>query len=84
MSYSEQEQRNLDLVKGLFRDVLEPMSSSNVDRYISPEYIQHNQKVAPGRDALKAFLDAAGSKNPDPTHDNQADVRGRRSCDRAL
>jgi predicted SnoaL-like aldol condensation-catalyzing enzyme len=69
MAYSEQEQRNLDLVRGLFRDVLEPMSSKAVDRYISPDYIQHNQSAEPGREGLKKFLDTRGPMNPNPTHD---------------
>ncbi len=69
MSYSEQEQRNLDLVRGLFHEVLEPMSSRHVERYISPDYIQHNQKAEPGRDGLKRFPDTMGPKNPNPTHD---------------
>jgi predicted SnoaL-like aldol condensation-catalyzing enzyme len=69
MAYTDHEQRNIDLVKGLFRDVLDPMNSKNVDRYISPGYIQHNQRAKPGRDGLKEFLDVNGPKNPAPTHD---------------
>jgi predicted SnoaL-like aldol condensation-catalyzing enzyme len=69
MPYTDQELANLELVRGLFRDVLEPMSPDAVDRYISPDYIQHNQKAEPGRDGLKRFLVAARPRNPNPTHD---------------
>src|SRR6478752_1677675 len=57
MSYSAEEQANLDLVAGLFREVLNPMDSGAVDRFIDAGYIQHSQMAPPGRDALKAFLD---------------------------
>ena len=32
----------------MFEHVLNPMDSSAVDRFIAPDYIQHNQLVAPG------------------------------------
>ena len=41
------EQANHDLVMGLFREVLQPMDSSAVDRFISPGYIQHSPLAAP-------------------------------------
>ncbi len=69
MAYTEQEQRNIDLVTRMFRDVLEPMSSEKVDLYIDPDYIQHNQKAEPGREGLKKFLDVFGPKHPKPTHE---------------
>ena len=69
MRYTDQEQANLDLVAGLFRDVLNPMDSGAVERYIAPDYIQHSQLAEPGRDALKAFLDFAKGQSPDAVHD---------------
>jgi len=67
--YSAQEQANLELVTGLFRDVLNPMESGAVDRYIAPDYIQHSQMAPPGRDALKTFLDMIRTATPQAVHD---------------
>jgi predicted SnoaL-like aldol condensation-catalyzing enzyme len=61
---TEAEQRNLDHVLGLFRDVLVPLDADQVDRYISPDYIQHSPMAAPGRDSLKAFLRTVRAANP--------------------
>ena len=69
MARSDAEQRNHDLVMGLFAEVLNPLDSSAVDRFIAPDYIQHSQLAAPGRDALKAFLDFARTQSPDAVHD---------------
>lgn len=46
----------------MFEQMLVPLDSRAVDRYISPDYIQHHQNVEPGRDALKGFLDWAKSQ----------------------
>ncbi len=67
--YSAQEQANLDLVAGLFREVLNPMDSGAVDRFIAPGYIQHSQMAPPGRDALKSFLDMIRTATPQAVHD---------------
>jgi predicted SnoaL-like aldol condensation-catalyzing enzyme len=69
MARSEAEQRNHELVMGLFAEVLNPLDSSAVDRFIAPDYIQHSQLAEPGRDALKAFLDFARAQSPDAVHD---------------
>lgn len=69
MARSEAEQRNHDLVMGLFAEVLNPLDSSAVDRFIAPDYIQHSPLAEPGRDALKAFLDFARGQSPDAVHD---------------
>lgn len=61
---SPEEQKNLDHVLGLFRDVLQPLDASQVDRYISPDYVQHSPMAAPGRDSLKAFLTFIRGQNP--------------------
>lgn len=63
-SRTEQEQRNLDHVLGLFRDVLVPLDADPVDRYIAPDYIQHSPMAAPGRDSLKAFLRMIRAQSP--------------------
>ena len=69
MSYTAEEQANLDLVAGLFREVLNPMDSGAVDRFIDAGYIQHSQMAPPGRDALKAFLDMIRERSPEAVHD---------------
>lgn len=69
MSRTTQEEENLQLVLDMFAHVLEPLDSAAVDHYIAADYIQHNQSVQPGRDALKAFLDWARGENPGSTHD---------------
>jgi len=69
MSRSPEEQANLDLVLAMFAEVLNPMDSSAVDRFIAPDYIQHSQLAPPGRDALKAFLDMIRAETPQAVHD---------------
>jgi predicted SnoaL-like aldol condensation-catalyzing enzyme len=59
-----EEQRNLDHVLGMFRDVLQPLDADQVDRYISADYIQHSPMAAPGRDCLKAFLRRVRAASP--------------------
>ena len=69
MSRTAEEQANLDLVLRLFAEVLNPMDSAAVDRFIGPDYIQHNQGVEPGREPLKAFLDMIRKETPEAVHD---------------
>lgn len=69
MARSAAEQRNHDLVMGLFADVLNPLDSAAVDRFVSPDYIQHSRLAQPGRNGLKAFLDWARAANPAAVHD---------------
>ena len=69
MSRTEREQANLDFVLRMFAEVLNPMDSSAVDRFISPGYIQHNQMAEPGREGLKAFLDMIKAQTPEAVHD---------------
>ena len=69
MSRTPEEQANLQLVLEMFAEVLNPMDSAAVDRFISPDYIQHNQSVEPGVDALKAFLDMIRAETPEAVHD---------------
>jgi len=60
-----QEQANLDLVMGLFENVLRPLDSTHVDKYISPNYIQHSPMAAPGVQSLKDFLDFVHKRSPE-------------------
>jgi predicted SnoaL-like aldol condensation-catalyzing enzyme len=69
MNRSPQEQANLDFVLEMFAKVLNPMDSTQVDRFIASDYIQHNQSAPPGRDALKAFLDMIRAETPQAVHD---------------
>ena len=69
MSRTADEQANLDLVLAMFENVLNPMDSAAVDRFISPDYIQHNQAAEPGREGLKRFLDKIRAQTPEAVHD---------------
>ncbi len=69
MSRTPEEEANLKLVLDMFEAVLNPMDSSTVDRFISPDYIQHNQMAQPGREGLKAFLDMIRAQTPEAVHD---------------
>jgi predicted SnoaL-like aldol condensation-catalyzing enzyme len=69
MSRTQQEAANLRLVLDMFEHVLNPMDSSAVDRFVSPDYIQHNQSVEPGVASLKAFLDMIKVQSPEAVHD---------------
>ena len=69
MSRTPEEQANLDLVLRMFAEVLNPMDSGAVERFIAPGYIQHNQGVEPGRESLKAFLDMIRVQTPQAVHD---------------
>ena len=69
MSRTALEQANLDLVLAMFAQVLNPMDSSAVDRFIAEDYIQHSQLAEPGREALKGFLDMIRQDTPDAVHD---------------
>lgn len=68
MSYSATEQRNLELVTAMYEAVLMPLDSSQVDRFIAPDYIQHSPLAESGSEALKQFLDGIKPQFPDATH----------------
>jgi predicted SnoaL-like aldol condensation-catalyzing enzyme len=65
LSRTAQEQQTLDFVLEMYRKVLIAMDSSQVDRYISPHYIQHSSLAPPGVEHLKAFLDRVRKESPD-------------------
>ncbi|MBU0557615.1 MAG: nuclear transport factor 2 family protein [Alphaproteobacteria bacterium] len=69
MRYTADEEANLALVRGLFDEVLNPMNSGAVDRFVAPDYIQHNPNVETGREPLKAFLDHIRTVHPQGVHD---------------
>lgn len=77
MARTKQEQENLELVLAMYRDVLVPLDSSQVDRYISPDYVQHSSLAPPGREALKEFLDVVRRQSPEAeTHVKRSFVDG--------
>lgn len=65
MAHTPQEQRNLELVLKMYSEVLFTFDSSKVDRYISPNYLQHSSLAEPGRESLKRFLDKIGKESPE-------------------
>ena len=69
MSRTPEEEANLKLVLDMFEHVLNPMESGAVERFISPDYIQHNQMAEPGREGLKRFLDMIREQTPEAVHD---------------
>jgi predicted SnoaL-like aldol condensation-catalyzing enzyme len=69
VSRTPEEQANLDLVLAMFAEMLNPMDSAAVDRFIDPGYIQHNQSVASGPQPLKDFLDMIKGQTPEAVHD---------------
>jgi len=69
VSRTAKEQANLEHVLAMFEQVLNPMDSAAVDRFIAPDYIQHNQMAEPGREGLKKFLDMIRAQTPEAVHD---------------
>jgi predicted SnoaL-like aldol condensation-catalyzing enzyme len=69
MSRTAEEEANLKHVLQMFEHVLNPMDSAAVDRFIAPDYIQHNQQAEPGREGLKRFLDTIKARTPEAVHD---------------
>jgi predicted SnoaL-like aldol condensation-catalyzing enzyme len=69
MSRTAEEQANLDLVLRMFAEVLNPMDPAAADRFISADYIQHNQMAEPGREGLKRFLQMIREQTPQAVHD---------------
>ena len=66
--YTEQESQNLRLVEEMYEAVLKPLDSSQVDRFIAPDYIQHSPLAASGSEPLKKFLDEIKQQSPDGQH----------------
>lgn len=67
MTRTPEEQHRLDFVLQMYREVLIAMDSSQVERYLSPKYVQHSSLAPPGLQALKDFLDQVREATPDAT-----------------
>ena len=67
MPRTPEEQRRLDRVLEMYREVLIAMDSSKVDRYLPPHYVQHSSLAPPGLQALKDFLDKVRRESPGAT-----------------
>jgi len=65
MAYSEEEERKLELVRGMYRDVLFALDADRVDDYIAQDYIQHSSLAVPGIEGLKAWLRMASVESPE-------------------
>jgi predicted SnoaL-like aldol condensation-catalyzing enzyme len=65
MARTPEEQANLDVTLAMYRDVLIAMNPDAVDRYISPDYIQHSSLAEPTIAALKQFLAKVHAESPD-------------------
>lgn len=64
-----EEKANLRLVLDMFDQVLNAMDADAVDRFIAPDYIQHNQSVGPGVEPLKELLRFIRKETPQAVHD---------------
>jgi len=67
-AYTAQEQANLTLVEAMYHDVLKPLDSTHVDRYIAPDYVQHSPLADNGPQPLKDFLDFIKGESPNAVH----------------
>lgn len=64
-----EEKANLRLVLDMFDQVLNAMDADAVERFIAPDYIQHNQSVGPGVEPLKDLLRFIRQETPQAVHD---------------
>lgn len=55
---------NKRLVYDMYRNIVQGGHADLVERFFTPEYIQHNPNVASGRDALAAFLRGSRPARP--------------------
>jgi predicted SnoaL-like aldol condensation-catalyzing enzyme len=69
VSRTAEEEAILALGLAMFVQVLNPMDSGAVDRFIAPGYIQHNPLAEPGREGLQRFLDTIRAETPEAIHD---------------
>ena len=58
-------QANKTLIYNLFREVLEARHMELADKYLAPDFIQHNPNAPDGLAALKQYFERAGAK-PQP------------------
>jgi len=59
---------NRRLVAAMYEQVLQPLDSSRVDEFFTPDYIQHSPLAASGARGLKDFLDRARARSPNAEH----------------
>ncbi|WP_395397322.1 nuclear transport factor 2 family protein [Novosphingobium sp. BL-8A] len=67
--YTAEEGANLRHVTAMFEQVLNALDADAVDRFISADYIQHNQGVGEGTEPLKALLRHIRAETPEAVHD---------------
>jgi predicted SnoaL-like aldol condensation-catalyzing enzyme len=68
MALTTMEQRNLERVRGLYRDVLDPHDRTRLQEYLVADYIQHSPEATDGLRGIGDFLDWL--KNAHPGHRN--------------
>jgi predicted SnoaL-like aldol condensation-catalyzing enzyme len=64
MARTPEEQRNLERVLAMYREVLIPMNPEKVDEFLPPRYVQHSSLAEPGLDALKRWLARVRRESP--------------------
>lgn len=65
MARSEEDERKLALVRGMYEEVLFALDAARVDDFIAQDYIQHSSLAEPGIEGLKAWLRRARIDSPD-------------------
>lgn len=68
MALTSTETRNLERVRGLYRDVLDPHDRTRLAEYLVPDYIQHSPEATDGLGGIGDFLDWL--KRDHPGHRN--------------
>jgi predicted SnoaL-like aldol condensation-catalyzing enzyme len=63
-SPSAQLAANKQLVYDMYREIVQGGHAELVEKYFTPEYIQHNPNVASGREALAAYLRGSRPARP--------------------
>jgi predicted SnoaL-like aldol condensation-catalyzing enzyme len=68
MALTATELRNLERVRGLYRDVLDPHDRTRLGEYLRVDYIQHSPEATDGLGGIGDFLDWL--KRDHPGHRN--------------
>jgi predicted SnoaL-like aldol condensation-catalyzing enzyme len=69
VSRTPEEQQRVDLVVSMWREVLVAQNPDAVERYFTPNYIQHSALAAPGLEALKGWLRRIRIDSPHATQE---------------
>jgi predicted SnoaL-like aldol condensation-catalyzing enzyme len=64
MALTAVELRNLERVRGLYRDVLDPHDRTRLQEYLVGDYIQHSPEATDGLRGIGDFLDWLKSAHP--------------------